>query len=60
MNDSGRMLYLLSVSRREGDRRLAEDWRRLYARLDALPLPNVERAPRRSIAIVRRLIMGRA
>ena len=57
MNDSGRMLFILSASRREDDWRIAEDWRRLHAKPDALPLPKVERAPRRSLTVVRRLIL---
>jgi hypothetical protein len=56
MNDTGRMSLLLHTGRHEDDWRRADEWRRLHARPDALPLPAVERVPRRSFAAILRLI----
>jgi hypothetical protein len=56
MHDAGRLLLYLNTSRREDDWRRADEWRRLHARLDALPLPQVERVPRRPLATLRGLL----
>ena len=60
MNDSGRLLFLLHTSRRADDWRSADEWRRLHARPDALPLPVVEPRPRRSLATILRLLPRQA
>jgi hypothetical protein len=60
MNDAGRISRLLYTARREDDWRRADEWRRLHSRPDALPLPAVDKVPRRPLAAIRRLILRRA
>jgi hypothetical protein len=60
MNDAGRMSILLHTSRHEDEWRRADEWRRLHARPDALRVSNVERAPRRSLATLRGLLVRHA
>lgn len=60
MIPSALMLKLVEAGRREGDLRHADEWRRLHARPDALPLPAVGPTRRFSLAGVQRLILRRA
>jgi hypothetical protein len=60
MNDAGRMSYFLHSSRPSEDWRRADEWRRLHARPDALPLPATEPSPRFRVATILRLIPRRA
>lgn len=60
MNDSGRLLLVLHASRRMDDWRSADEWRRLHARPDALPVPQVEPSPKRALDGLRRLLPGHA
>jgi hypothetical protein len=54
MNNTGRFMILLSTDRHVEDQRRADEWRRMHARPDALPLPAVEAPPRRSFVLLRR------
>jgi hypothetical protein len=53
------MLKLLEASRRDQDRRRADEWRR-HPRPDALSLPAIGPTRRFSVAGIQRLILRRA
>jgi hypothetical protein len=59
MNNYEWMVFRVHEAYREDDWRRADQWRRVHARLDALPLhaeQTVDEAPRGRLAFFRRLI----
>ncbi len=56
MNNTARFMILLATDRAVDDWRRADEWRRLHARPDALPMPAIEAPLPRSFALLRRLL----